>query len=153
MRARHRYSKRQREAHRIGGGGVTHHPHNTIRGEGDAPKLHAGKRARGGGVKRADGGPTQDPAQNQSTQSRSPAARTAAVLQNVLGMKPPPGKKSGGGHWIKGAIRHPGGLHRALGVPEGEKIPAKKLAKAGHSENPRIRRMASLAKTLKHMHH
>lgn len=56
-------------------------------------------------------------------------------------------------HWIAGAIKRPGALHRALGVPEGEKIPAKKLARASRSENPRIRREAGLAKTLKAMHH
>lgn len=50
--------------------------------------------------------------------------------------------------WIKGAIKHPGGLHRALGVPEGEKIPAEKLAAAKNSRNPRVRRMAALAHTL-----
>lgn len=51
--------------------------------------------------------------------------------------------------WIQGAIKHPGKLHRELGVPEGKKIPAKKLAKATHSKNPTIRREANLAKTLK----
>jgi hypothetical protein len=60
---------------------------------------------------------------------------------------------STGGNWIAGAVKRPGALHRALHVPEGEKIPAKKLAKASHSENPRMRRMASLAKTLKGFHH
>lgn len=63
------------------------------------------------------------------------------------------GRKSGGGKWIQGAIKHPGGLHRALHVPQGQKIPAAKMAKASHSENPRIRRMVGLAKTLKKMHH
>lgn len=53
--------------------------------------------------------------------------------------------------WIKGAIKHPGKLHRDLGVPEGKKIPAKKLAKAEHSKNPTIRKEANLAKTLKSM--
>lgn len=56
------------------------------------------------------------------------------------------------GGWIKDAIKRPGALHRALHVPQGEKIPAKKLAKASHSENPRIRREVSLAKTLKGLH-
>ncbi len=51
--------------------------------------------------------------------------------------------------WIQGAIKHPGKLHRELGVPQGEKIPAKKLAKAEHSKNPTLRREANLAKTLK----
>lgn len=51
--------------------------------------------------------------------------------------------------WIAKAIKHPGKLHRELGVPEGKKIPAKKLAKAEHSKNPTIRKEANLAKTLK----
>lgn len=54
--------------------------------------------------------------------------------------------------WIAGAIKHPGALHRALGVPQGEKIPASKLAKAAHSKNPTMRKRANLAKTLKKMH-
>lgn len=33
-------------------------------------------------------------------------------------------------HWIAGAVKHPGALHAELGVPQGQKIPAKKLAKA-----------------------
>lgn len=51
--------------------------------------------------------------------------------------------------WISKAIKHPGALHRTLGVPEGQKIPAKKLAKAAHSDNPTTKRRADLAKTLK----
>lgn len=54
--------------------------------------------------------------------------------------------------WIQGAIKHPGALHRSLGVPEGEKIPAAKLAAAAHSSNPTTRRRVALAKTLKGMH-
>jgi hypothetical protein len=54
--------------------------------------------------------------------------------------------------WIASAIEHKGALHRALGVPEGDKIPAKKMAKARNSENPRIKRMANLAKTLGSFH-
>jgi hypothetical protein len=61
-------------------------------------------------------------------------------------------RASGGGNWIAGAIKHPGALHRALKVPVGEKIPAKKLAKAAHSDNPIMRRRANLAKTLKGLH-
>ena len=55
-------------------------------------------------------------------------------------------------HWIKSAIKRPGALHRALHVPQGEKIPADKLAKAKNSKNPRIRHEANLAETLKGMH-
>ena len=56
-------------------------------------------------------------------------------------------------HWIKGAIKHPGKLHRELGVPEGKKIPAKKLEKASHSKNTTLRREANLAETLKKLRH
>jgi hypothetical protein len=56
-------------------------------------------------------------------------------------------------HWIKGAIKHPGALHRELHVPEGEKIPTKKLEKAAHSDNPTLAKRAHLAEMLGHMHH
>jgi len=51
-------------------------------------------------------------------------------------------------NWIAGAVKHKGALHKALGVPEGEKIPAKKMAKAAKSTNPKVAKMANLAKTL-----
>lgn len=50
--------------------------------------------------------------------------------------------------WIAGAVKHPGALHRELGVPAGKKIPKAKLAKAEKSGNPTLRRRANLAKTL-----
>lgn len=51
--------------------------------------------------------------------------------------------------WIKEAVgKHPGALHKELHVPLGEKIPAKKMKKALHSENPRMRKQANLARTL-----
>jgi hypothetical protein len=55
--------------------------------------------------------------------------------------------------WIQGAIKHPGALHKQLHVPSGEKIPAGKLAKAAHSENPTLAKRARLAQTLKKLHH
>ena len=52
--------------------------------------------------------------------------------------------------WIQKAVsKHPGKLHRDLGVPQGQKIPAKKLEKAKHSKSLSIRREANLAATLK----
>ena len=54
--------------------------------------------------------------------------------------------------WIQNALSKKGSkgkLHRELGVPVGEKIPAKKLAKAAKSKSPTIRKEVSLAKTLK----
>lgn len=56
-------------------------------------------------------------------------------------------------HWIAGAVRHKGALHRELGVPEGQDIPAKKLARAAHSDNPKLARRAHFAETLKSFHH
>ena len=53
--------------------------------------------------------------------------------------------------WIQKAISHPGALHRELGVPEGTKIPAKKLARARKSSNPLLRKRANLARTLSKM--
>ncbi len=55
------------------------------------------------------------------------------------------------GKWISGAVKHPGKLHRELGVPEGKKISAKKLTKAAHSKNKTIKKEAVLAETLKKM--
>lgn len=52
-------------------------------------------------------------------------------------------------HWIAGATKNKGALHRNLGVPEGSKIPAKKLAAAKKSSSPTIRKEAALATTLK----
>lgn len=55
-------------------------------------------------------------------------------------------------NWIAGATKNKGALHRALGVPVGQKIPAKKLQAASNSSNPRIRKEAALAKTLSRFH-
>ena len=62
-------------------------------------------------------------------------------------------KRKRGRSWIKKAIKHPGGLHRALHVPEGQKIPAAKLAAARRSSDPHLRRMANFAVALGKMHH
>jgi len=59
-----------------------------------------------------------------------------------------------GGKWVQKAFgKHPGELHRELGVPEGKKIPAAKLKKATHSEDPGIRKRATLAQTARHFKH
>lgn len=51
-------------------------------------------------------------------------------------------------NWIAGATKNKGALHRALGVPEGQKIPAKKMAKAAKSSSPVMKKRVALAKTL-----
>lgn len=52
-------------------------------------------------------------------------------------------------NWIAGAIKKPGALHKSLHVKEGEKIPESKLKKAEHSKNPKLKKRAVLAETLK----
>ncbi len=52
-------------------------------------------------------------------------------------------------HFIQKAIKHQGALHRSLGVPEGEKIPASKIsaaAKKGGKIGQRARFAEVLAK-------
>jgi hypothetical protein len=51
-------------------------------------------------------------------------------------------------HWIQGAIKHPGALHKELGVPQGKKIPSSKLKKA-ESMGGKVGKRARLAETLK----
>ena len=51
-------------------------------------------------------------------------------------------------NWIAQATKNKGGLHRALGIPIGTKIPSKTLAKAIRSKNPKTKKEAILAKTL-----
>ena len=51
-------------------------------------------------------------------------------------------------NWIKGAIKNPGALHAQLGVPQGEKIPAKKL-NAAAKKGGKLGQRARLAQTLK----
>jgi hypothetical protein len=41
-----------------------------------------------------------------------------------------------------------GNLHKALGVPEGETIPADKLESARNSDNEHVRKMANFAHTM-----
>lgn len=52
--------------------------------------------------------------------------------------------------WIQGAIKKPGALRKAMGVKEGEKIPAKELAKAAKAPG-KMGQRARLAQTLKKM--
>ena len=48
---------------------------------------------------------------------------------------------------------HRGKLHREMGIPEGQKIPADKLAAATHSSDPEKRRDAIRAETMKKWDH
>jgi hypothetical protein len=53
-------------------------------------------------------------------------------------------------NWIKGAIKHPGALHRELGVPQGQKIPQAKIAAAAKKGGV-LGRRARFAETLAHL--
>ena len=57
-------------------------------------------------------------------------------------------KGKGGRNWIAEAISKPGQLHKDLGVPEGQKIPAAKL-NAAAKQSGKVGQRARLAKTLK----
>lgn len=48
------------------------------------------------------------------------------------------------GHWMSKAVKHPGGLHKALGVPMGKKIPVAKIAQA-KNKGGSLGKMANLA--------
>jgi hypothetical protein len=50
-------------------------------------------------------------------------------------------------NWIQGAVKQPGALHRQLGVPANQKIPASKLASAANSNNQLLAQRARLAQT------
>ncbi len=54
-------------------------------------------------------------------------------------------------NWIAGAIKRPGALHKQMGVPQGKKIPAGKLAKAAKAGG-KLGQRARLAETLKKLH-
>lgn len=53
-------------------------------------------------------------------------------------------------NWIAGAIKKPGALHKQMGVPKGQKIPAAKLTKAA-SAGGKLGQRARLAETLKRL--
>ena len=50
--------------------------------------------------------------------------------------------------WIAVAIKHPGALHKELGIAQGKKIPESKLKKAEHMGG-KVGKRAKLAETLK----
>jgi len=54
-------------------------------------------------------------------------------------------------NWVSGAIKKPGQLHRDLGVPQGQKIPPGKIARAAAGSG-KVAQRARLAQTLKKMH-
>lgn len=68
---------------------------------------------------------------------------------HAKGMKGGSSDKGGGGkkNFIAGAIKKPGALHKSLGVPQGEKIPKAKIAKAAQAGG-KLGQRARFAQTL-----
>lgn len=60
----------------------------------------------------------------------------------------PQSSSSGGGKFIQAAIKHPGALHRAVGIPIGTKIPISTIRAATKSPDKDVARKARLALTL-----
>lgn len=54
-------------------------------------------------------------------------------------------------HWIAGAIKHPGALHKQMHVPQGQKIPLSKLQMAARKPG-KLGQRARLAMALMKMH-
>lgn len=63
------------------------------------------------------------------------------------------GHGHGGGSGIKIKPSHKGELHADLGVPQGQPIPAAKLAAAKNSSNPAERKRATFAENAKGWNH
>jgi hypothetical protein len=55
--------------------------------------------------------------------------------------------------FMRGAVKKPGALHKALDVPMDKKIPKAKLNKAAHSKSPLMKKRATLAKTFRNVNH
>ncbi len=72
-----------------------------------------------------------------------PSRGMGAVAKN----KQPQARFKDGG-WIQKAVKRPGALHEQLGVPQGQKIPDKKLAAAAE-KGGKLGQRARLAQTLK----
>lgn len=100
------------------------HRHSSLRGE------KSEHRAQGGGVSCLP-----SPIQGEGTAPKLHGAK----------------RKRGGGIHIKKS--HEGLLHKNLGISKGQKIPAKKLSKALHSSNPKVKKRAVFAENAKHWHH
>jgi len=93
------------------------------------------------------------PSRNQQITDPKQLARLHKLKQKVLGKDYDKKEEveMDEKNWIKGAIKKPGALHRDLDVPQGEKIPASKLAAAAKKDG-KVGQRARLAQTLKKMH-
>lgn len=99
----------------------------------------------GAGSVTKDDKPVMRPKDIQDTRQREPEAKDLYTPEQLKRLEQ--GRKAGGKKWIQAAIQKPGSLRKSLGVKEGEKIPAKKLAKAAEAPG-KMGKRARLAQTL-----
>lgn len=100
-------------------------------------------------------GPVQGPSDDQTYQRVIDAAKREArdeIRRETHGKAPGAYAKGGNvkGNWIADAVKKPGALHEQLGVPQGKKIPAGKLAAAAKKPG-KLGQRARFAETLKGM--
>jgi hypothetical protein len=113
--------------------------------EGAKPEMRLDKRARGGRMT------PKSPLSGASVKEKSFARSTVPSINEGGEGAEPEGRSRGGRTGIH--IKHPGKLHRDLGIPQGEKIPEKKLAAALHSKSPALRKEANFARNERKWHH
>lgn len=126
----------------------------SVHGETTKERPDRRRRASGGSADSADPYDAADMKRPPSSQEQISKIQLLSDMPEYPKSWPPPQKQARGGHTKE---FHPGGekgkLHREIGVPVGEKIPAEKLAAAKRSDNPEIRRDAIRAATMKKWHH
>jgi len=121
-------------------------------------QVHGAKQA---AARRGHRAPPPPPEQADPSAMGAPPPAPMGALGGAMAAGPPGGAMAGGapGGMAKGGRVpkkdfKPGGnkgkLHRELNIPEGQKIPAARLASAKTSSNPEIRRDAIRAETMKH---
>ena len=122
-----------------------HHGHHPVFGSGPRPSNDSAipPMAPPGGM-----GGIQSAGEDMA--SSAPGGMGAGNSASSMGAGYRRGGMAKGGKWIQKAIKHPSALHEQLGVPKGEKIPAKKLEKASHASG-KLGKRARLAMTLKGM--
>lgn len=134
-----------------------------VEGAGAKARMDRPKRARGGSIRDEFNAAVNDQPARPPIREPGPLP---AVHNREAGADEPHEMAEPKKGWADGQPRksggrakgfHPGGekgkLHREIGVPAGEKIPAEKLAEAKRSRNPEIRRDAIRAATMKKWDH
>jgi hypothetical protein len=137
-----------------------YHPEGGVFGSGQTypypPKPR--KYKRGGkivemhGEAKAHGGKKPRKAAGGETGAEVPETRFQMGNTGGSWMDRAAGLKTGGkadGHWIENAHIKKGALHKELGVPEGSKIPQKRLKAAEHSGNKLERERADFAENMR----